>query len=105
MSSAAARDAWYHTKETVLGFLIVAVPVALVLMSLAFAYQSSCRVEPATIHDQYVENDTLYLELVQEPDLQFTAEREKVEAERFEPVAIRWCPTLQGERVRGVYTP
>jgi len=30
MSSAAAKDAWYHTKETVLGLLIVAVPVALI---------------------------------------------------------------------------
>ena len=105
MSSALMKDAWYHTKETVLGLLCVAVPVVLVLMSLGFAYQSSCRVEPATLHDQYVENGSLYVELVQEPDLYFEGETEEIPAERFEPVAVRWCPTFSGERVRGVMVP
>lgn len=105
MSSAAAKDAWYHTKETVLGLLILAVPLALVLMSLGFVYQSSCRVEPATLHNQYVENGSLYVELVQEPDLYFEGETEKIKVERFEPVAVRWCPTVAGDRVRGVMVP
>jgi len=99
------NDAWYHTKETVLGFLIVTVAVVLVLMSLGFVYQSSCRVEPATLHNQYVENGSLYVELVQEPDLYFEGETEKIKVERFEPVAVRWCPTVAGERVRGVMVP
>jgi len=99
------NDAWYHTKETVLGLLILAVAVVLVLMSLGFVYQSSCRVEPATLHNQYVENGSLYVELVQEPDLYFEGETEKIKVERFEPVAVRWCPTVAGERVRGVMVP
>ena len=105
MSSTASKDAWYHTKETVLGFLIVVVPIALLLMSIGFVYQSSCRVEPATLHDQYLENGSLYVELVQEPDVYFEGETEKIRVERFEPVAVRWCPTLSGDRVRGVMVP
>lgn len=105
MSSAVMKDAWYHTKETALGFLIVAVSAALVLMSLGFAYQSSCRVEPATLYDQYVENGSLYVELIQEPDLYFEGETEKIRVERFDPVAVRWCPTVAGDRVRGVLVP
>jgi len=105
MSSAMMEDAWYHFKKTVHDFLIVAVPVALILVSLGLVYQSSCRVEPATLHNQYVENGSLYMELVQQPDLYFEGETEKVPAERFEPVAVRYCLSLAGERVRGVMVP
>jgi len=104
MGSAMMKEATYHAKEGFLGFLVLAIPVALILVSTVFVYQSSCRIELGTVTSQEVREDGLYVFLDYEPDLFFEGEYEKLNVSSGEPVGIRWCPTFAGDRVRGVLT-
>ena len=67
----------------------------------------NCHVEPVQFMNQEVKEDGLYVSVAQTDytSLYFEGETEKLNVSEYEPMAVKWCHTFAGERVREVITP
>lgn len=83
-------------------FAIMMFITTLILMVNAL-YLDNCTIQPTIMIDQEIDSDGLHVRTVA-TGLFFENEEEFIDADRGQPVALKWCPTFYGDRVRGVYT-
>jgi len=92
-------------KEQAKGLSLIVLGIALI--GLAGFRGVNCHIEPVQFMDQEVKEDGLYVSVAQTDytSLYFEGETEKLNVSEYEPIAVKWCHTFAGERVRQVITP